>query len=336
MNDTSRPCLCVLFNHPFPDNIPILERIHRRRFPVIKYIIPFVHIPSNPDVITVYRGSFTHNAFVTDAYERLKDIDCSHYVFIQDDVLLNPAVNAENLADVLGVGRRDGYISVMQPLDTDVGRSEFFPGVLWRWFYPRNLLSGTGVDAARTILKYLPPIDVAAERMKKYNLPAEARFILTEQTLSASRFHRMEFFGSEDLSLQRQFVDSFLKLLFDSAPDKSTASIPYPLVFTAWAADFYVIPHYALNSFCHISGLLAAIGVFVELAVATAMILSIDNIRSAAENELMLKWGDGTPLDIVATLEQMASTVKFIAAHPAKLSQFAGREDEIDRLFGHV
>jgi len=45
------PCLCIVFNHPFPKNIPLPEKLYRTRFQKIEYIMPFYRDPTISDLI---------------------------------------------------------------------------------------------------------------------------------------------------------------------------------------------------------------------------------------------------------------------------------------------
>jgi hypothetical protein len=72
---TNKLCLCVLFNHPFVENIPVIQKLYGERFSYIRYLVPLKKV-NRVDVITVYRGSFSHNGYITDAKQQLDEIDC--------------------------------------------------------------------------------------------------------------------------------------------------------------------------------------------------------------------------------------------------------------------
>ena len=165
-----KSCLCVIFNHYFPGNIPALRRLYAGRFSHVRFIQPMLQ-SSDPDVITVYRGSFTHGAYVSDSLGVLTPLDCERYIFIHDDVLLSPGVNEANIDEVFSIQGGDAFIGGFKSSEPeDIGRWGYWPGTLWRMLNPRNLLSGTGVDSWHAAKMALPPAEDALRRVQKLGL----------------------------------------------------------------------------------------------------------------------------------------------------------------------
>lgn len=327
-------CLCIVFNHPFPDNIDLLEKIYRHRFPDIRYLIPFHRDPNNPDVIPVYRGSYVHQGFATDASFYLREVECSHYVFLQDDVLLNPRLTANNILSRLEVGPAEGFINQMSSVKLDAGGWHWILGILWKLFYPRNQLSGTGVDSIDTIFKYLPNLDQAFGIMSRYgiDLPVITR---NETSLSDTSVVRdIPYFGTRDSTMVRQMNQLVMDSLFATAPDPSRIEIPYPFAMSAWGADFFIVPKNAFEMYQHYSGVLAAAGTFAEISVATSLALTACNVVTAAGKPYKFDWI--WTADRERQAEELALKLgdpDMIAVHPVKLSLLKNDPLLLSRIF---
>ena len=51
--------------------------------------MPFYDGADN-DVIPVYESSYQFQGYFIQAYDKLKNIPCTHYLFIGDDLIINP------------------------------------------------------------------------------------------------------------------------------------------------------------------------------------------------------------------------------------------------------
>lgn len=108
-------CLVIVFNHKFEKNIEILEEIYRNRFKNIFFLMPFYE-GNNPKIIPVYESSYNFQGYFTQAFSRYYNPRFTHYVFIADDMLLNPAINANNILNTLELDNDSGYIQDLVPL----------------------------------------------------------------------------------------------------------------------------------------------------------------------------------------------------------------------------
>lgn len=327
-------CLCIVFNHAFPANIEVLERIYRHRFAAIRYIMPFHRDRDNADLITVYRGSYQHEGFVTDAYGELKDVDCTHFIFMQDDVLLNPAYDERNLAERLKLGPGSGFITQVGPLTRDIASWHWLPGILWRLFYPRNLLSGSGVDSLQEILRHLPSVDQARKVMSAYGISDP---VITGSANSlkdpSSVFHNIPHFGTTDSHLVEPLNELVVNSLFSTAPSDGEITIPYPFALTAWGADFFVVPKTSLHSYQHYCGVMAGASIFAEIAVGTALLLTVERVETANSvgGKFEWDWSESRADNGLALLEHLQDP-DMIAVHPVKLSALAKDTSAIERI----
>src|ERR1017187_1011042 len=90
--------LIIIYNHRFDDNIEKLEKIYRDRFSTIFHLVPF-YDGDLTNVIPVFERSYYFHGYIPQALRILKKINCSHYFFVSDDVLLHPSINENNVLD---------------------------------------------------------------------------------------------------------------------------------------------------------------------------------------------------------------------------------------------
>lgn len=193
-------CLCVLFTHPYPANLPLLRKIYQGRFSHVRFLMPLVR-SAEEDVLTVYRGSYAHHSYLGDHWQELRTLACAYYVLIQDDVLLSPWVDEHNILDALGIrGLAEGSIGTILPMPADVGEWQHPAGSLWRMLRPGNVVSGTGTESLATVLAQLPPADEAARLAAAHGVPPTTTFSYTERTLAPEHHlpHHRLFDGEEE------------------------------------------------------------------------------------------------------------------------------------------
>lgn len=320
-HDQQGVCLCVVFNHPYTRNLPLLRRMYEGRFRTIRFLMP-LQLCDDADVITVYRGSFSHNAYAVDAWPQLRELPCSHYLFVHDDVLLHPALDENNLLDTLEIETpREGYMPHLQRVPQDIGEWGHFAGPLWRLLHPRNFLSGTGVDSLSTVLAQLPPADAALKKLAPYGAKRETVVRRTEQSDQNPRgLKNFAFFGDRTVQQNDAFRRAYLEMLFaGDGEGESELVVPYPLLVSGPTADFCVVPKAGMPQYVHVSGVLAAAGLFVEVAAPTALALACDRVRSGRDTALRFIW-ELASVDAREVLHQMREDPDLVAAHPVKLS----------------
>jgi hypothetical protein len=256
----SRVAAIFLFNHKFERNVPRLEEIYGSRFSTRKYIMPFA-TSDDSRVIPVLESSYTFSGHLAQARLNLIDPAITHYVVISDDLIVNPAINEHNIVEQLGLGDRYGYIKSLASLD----------GVRYRWW--RALEVANAFRRAAHYFDYaaeLPPANDARARFEQMGIEfpkpsprslRECRFALTKMLTS----------------LDRRDVPTIL-----TQQGKASA---YP--FLVGYADFLVIPGYSIEQFLHYCGVFAALNVFSEVAVPTALALAAEHVVTELElNEM--------------------------------------------------
>lgn len=305
----SEVCLCIIFNHKFNKNIPLLEKIYGSRFDDLYYIVPFnmdlIEGIDSSRVISVFETSYCFQGYITQAYKVIKSSKYSHYIFIGDDQILNPNLNQNNIIESLGLEDADSYIKEIIPY------GEMYKGSLKdqsnKLF---NILSAFRINVGVSYKSEIPSYDEACRRCKNHGL-------------SVSQKMPIKFF------MQKGYLSpKHLPLTLVALGINKGRRLPYPL-FKAYS-DMIVINRESMDEFCRLSGVFAAMGIFVETAIPLAMVLACKSIK--LEKNLnkwhgVENWDDAIP----AFEEKYHNNLEYlfknfeedvIYFHPVKLSKW--------------
>lgn len=237
-------CFVVVYNHRYEDNIEKIEKIYKYRFSNIFHLMPFYR-GNKKNVIPVYESSeFFQGYFAQGSYRFIKP-NFSHYVFIADDLLLNPDINENNLLKLLKLTSRKGYVKSLRLLET----------ISFQWVHL--------IDSLRPFSK------------KRYiNYESELPAACSNGRLQWNQLQGLSFFS-------RNFVQSLIYMI----QHRDHLNLPYPL-FMGYS-DFVVVPSCSIREFCHLCGVFAAMGVFVETAIPTIFMLCVNKI--VCESDIVMK-----------------------------------------------
>ena len=300
MTKDLRFCLVVVFNHRFERNLPVLRALYRGRFSTVRFLVPFYR-GDDPDVLPVFASSATFQGYFAQAQSWLSGEGFSHYVFIADDLLLDPQINETNLAHVLRLAPGTGYIKSLVP----------FSSLCSSWAY---------FDLTLRALDFTYFINAREE------LPARG------EALSRLAGHGMTFrpLGWRNLAAGKgAFWQRTRDLLAAAFLVRTRRELAYPLVMGY--ADLLIVPSNGLAEFCHLCGVFAAMNIFVECAAPTALALAVPDLRF--ESDLAVRglelWSDA---DRIAFRDRYSARLDEVTArfpgdtlyvHPIKLSQWA-------------
>ncbi|WP_343246827.1 hypothetical protein [Diplocloster hominis] len=250
----SKVCLVIVFNHKYNRNIPILEKLYHDRFHAIYYIVPFnqekVAGIQEEKIIPVYETSYCFQGYFAQAYRRIKNDEYSHYIIIGDDQILNPKLNENNILSELNLGENESFIKNITPYGNSVGDQS-------NKFYA--IISAFRINTGVSYKNEIPSYDEAVNKCRQHGLKVQKKFPL-------SFFLHKGFLGPKHIMLT----------LFVLAMNKGR-KLPYPL-FKSYA-DMLVIDKSSMDEFCRLSGVFAAMGIFVETAVPVAMVLACNSIK---------------------------------------------------------
>jgi len=294
-------CLVFIFNHKYDQNIKKLESIYGRRFENIFHLVPF-YDGNEPNVIPVYDNSFKFQGYIAQAYARIFDPKYSHYVFVGDDLLLNPRINADNLTRELNLRDNSGYIKSLTVLSDQS----------FEWPHLLPVLEAFGNIRGVEYEREIPDKAEAFERLRRHGYTARP-----------FGFRNMR--GGNGYRYDRKQIIAAGRFLLKNYRDRS---LRYPLLVAY--SDFTVIPANALQQFCQLCGVFSAMNMFVEVAIPTAMVLSCDHIVEEKDttwrglevwgneyNELMKRQRASEFKDVLDSFGEHQ-----LYLHPVKLSQW--------------
>lgn len=238
-----------LFNNRFERVLPTLDRLYADRFPRRRFIMPFATV-DRPDVIGVQESGWYFSGHLAQAAPSFMAPDVTHYVVISDDLFVNPALDARNLIDALGLGPRTGWIKGLAPVDALRHR--------WEWS------ADAAFEARRMTItdlwQQLPPVAEAQARLARLGLDVALR---GPRGLAEWRW------GVTDLPRRSRAIAVKYWAMWGKPA-------PYPLL--SGYADFLVVPAHAMPEFARLCGLFAAMNIFAEVAVPTALALACDDL----------------------------------------------------------
>lgn len=321
-----KPCLVIVFNHKFDRNIEVLERLYSPRFEHIYFLVPF-YTGNNPRVIPVYESSYYFQGYFAQGCETFYRPEFTHYFFIGDDLVLNPAVNEHNYAAQLGLDAATSYLPDLKALHehaasltlpgTDLAApthwNHTFQGVT---FYHNR--SGTEARAE------LPSRDEALRQLAVHGVHSRP---LTYRNV----FGPLNLLGS-----MQQATSTFKNLWtyyvtwrrFKARGKLNQLELEYPLGYSY--SDIAVVSAEVIKPFCHLCGVFSAMGLFVEMAVPTALMLAGGPIQTDATSPLK-----GKPLWLLPDIDAQGQRYGYRLAdlladfppgqlyhHPVKLSKW--------------
>ncbi len=125
----------IIYNHKYPQNVPIINHIYGDRFSHIYHLMPFYQRPGGErgdkkeeqNIIPVYDNSHYFQGYVAHGLHHYYQEDAPHYIFIADDLMLDPLINESNYTDYFNLSENSGFIEALIYLD-----HIFAPGT---WLY---------------------------------------------------------------------------------------------------------------------------------------------------------------------------------------------------------
>jgi hypothetical protein len=234
--DEVEVCLCIMFNHKYETNVPILREIYGSRFSKIVFLMPFYR-GTEPDILPYYANSFYFQLCVTQNIRALQAINAKHYVFIADDLILNPEINERNVIVSLRAGVDTVSIPWVANLTGEAGSA-------WtrRLDIAKIHTNAVGVEW-KTLL---PPYAKMVERIQKVGVP-----------------HRVDI---------THFCDELIRL-GHKLPENRPLIIDPPYPCLAAYSDIFVVPGIFLEDFAHYSGVTGAMKLFAEVAIPTVSLM---------------------------------------------------------------
>lgn len=319
------PCLVILFNHKYDKNIETLERLYSPRFRNIFFLVPF-YTGTKPNVIPVYESSYYFQGYFAQGLSTFYRPEFTHYLFIGDDLILNPSLTEKNYSQLIGLDVTTSYIPDLKPLH-EVAKSLYIPGGDEKQAFWSHTFQGVTFYANRSGSETRPELPTANEAAKR----------LAEYGVHVQPLSYFNVFGPISLRSSWQQPTRTLKSLwkyyvtwrrFKVPGQPGQLQLEYPLAYSY--SDIVIVAATSIKEFCHLCGVFSAMGLFVEMAVPTALALCGATIKTDGQ-ALM----SGKPVWLPADIEELGLKYAYNLAalmadfpaqqlyhHPVKLSKW--------------
>jgi hypothetical protein len=301
--------LCVIFNHPFKEQIPLLRELYGRRFDKLLFLHPLDRAAAASDVYVAYGGGFTFDIMIVSARERILQAfaDCDVVLFAHNDLLLSPEILAQTFAMQYRVVPGTILTAGVGHLSSALNTWSWSFRAAINWLMPRALFAG-GADAARA---FLPSRDEAQARARALGL-SDTTMLLPASEAELAKLPPIFRAVHESIFVQ-QTADGSLE----------PVDLGYPL-FTGYS-DFFAIPVPLLADWFGNLGPLSAMLIFAEVAIPTAHVLTAKRLISLQDlgRSGQMLWGAqrGTIDDIQWVADRFDKGDVFI--HPMKFNTFS-------------
>ena len=305
-------CLVIIFNHRFDKNLPLLRKIYGERFSNIRFLMPF-YDGTDADVIPVYESSHQFQGYFIQAYEKLKDIPCSHYLFIGDDLIIHPYFNEINFTTQLNLHDKKFLGLPFTPLNSP---NKF------RWYWT----AGSSKPFYNDSTSWKDSLYSYDEAIAKFN---EFFGVKYKEVYEADFFGNPNEPGSTVLGSWRK-PEGFLNVVnYFVMTNRNSLKIPYPMAGDGVCSDIFCIAKESLFEFSRLCGIFSAMNLFVEIATPTATVLTFkrEEVLFFPKDFGLILWGnDRTAFeniynnDFARLYNEWREDLLFI--HPVKLSRW--------------
>ncbi len=298
---TWNPCLVHVFNHRFEKNIAKLRLLYEGRFPANRFLVPY-YAGNDEDVIRVESGSYCFQAYFPQGLARYFDPAFTHYVFLADDLLLNPSLNVETLDKALRVTAGSAYIKSLRALGE--------ASLSWapHLFGARGCFHSDQFDWASE----LPSRTAAERRFADHGLP-----------MRPVTWRNLRGFDGR-WRLYPKFFRQVVRLM------RARGRIEFPYPAAMGYSDLVVVPADRIHEFCRVCSVFASMHLFAEVAIPTALVLTCDEIvheaRTAVHGVELWDTAEVAALrerhggSLARLVGQLGGDTLYV--HPVKLSQW--------------
>ncbi len=296
--------LLVVYNHRYDKNVERIEQLYKGKFSYIYHLMPFYD--GNVDnVIPVYASSFHFQSYIAQAYQHIKKNGFTHYFMVADDMIINPAINENNLFSFTGIREDQCFITNLRNV---LNKKDF-------WNYMFEAYKYNPYPKGTEIRNILPQYSDAKEKLlsQGFSLSDSDTITMVRSVLFFAKRKRL------------RVMKKAIKAIF--GPKKTR----YPLI-AGWS-DIVLVTDSVMPQFCTYCGAFGATNLFVEIALPTALALCTNQITTG--NKLSLKYirllyqlPEKEQQDFYNKYEYSLSKLiqeypqDFFFIHPIKLSQW--------------
>ncbi len=304
----SRVVLVVIYNHRFDANVDRIERIYAGRFSHIYHLMPF-YDGDRSNVVPVYGSSYHFHGFVAQGLRAYRRPEAEHYLFVADDLLLNPAINEDNCQAHLQLRAGTCYLP---------GFYQYHTITCGVWERVEEAVTWNPYTLGLQPEGLLPPYGEALAKLRAHGFD-----------LRPLRFSQIWDLPHDLVGwcrLLRRRPGLLLRACW-SGLRRKRYFLAYPLI--GGYADIFAVSAEAMARFAQYCGLLAAQRLFVEHAVPTAMVLAADKVST--DRLLQLRGKALWTAEDLAELDRYHASLRalltdfpagYLYLHPIKLSRW--------------
>lgn len=352
IDDMKKICVLVIYNHNYEKNIAKVRELLGKSFSHIYQIMPFYQ-GTEPDVISVYENSYRFSGYIAQALAKIPHVESySHFLVTADDIILHPDFNEDNLIEKLGLDDETAYITRANMMDDK--KIYTWPRCAYSYY---NLLR---IAPSCEPWKHLPSPEQARELCRHHGFDCErgvhqapfsaycmnsdageiigglikpttrkaglrglrSAAVIFCSMLSTLVRDTLKPAGKKGSSWTRSFC--FWSQYF--VPRKSDDTLMYPLL--GGYSDLCIIPAGAMPKFAHYCGVMAAMNIFVELAIPTALHFACTKVKKEKDiaYKSILLWDNKAREELRirhhASLQELKQSwpADVFFYHPVKLS----------------
>ncbi len=265
--ETQKAALIFIFNHRYEQNVEKLRRIYQDRFSIMRFIVPFCD-DNNEEIIPVYESSYYFEGFFMQAFDKLMVLDVDYYLFIADDLILNPEINEYNFREFFNLpDSKRCYIN-------DINMLNSAGGIGWMHsMYSSLPFFSKGILWQRELPSY-------EDALKKFEEFFGEKY--------KEKYDEQFFYIRDDIDK----VNTLIQTFYDN--NNHSFDIPYPMA--KGYSDVLILEKQCFKSFSRLCGVFSAMDIFAEIAIPSAIVLLFnrDEISCLMDTEYIarLLWFD--------------------------------------------
>lgn len=304
----SNVALVVIYNHKYDDNIPIIDSVYQSRFSHVYHAVPFYQ-GGHDHVIPVQGNSFYFQGYVAQVLSRLAIQGFDHYIFVADDMILNPSINEKNYEQLFKIDANTCFLPGFIVLHE---RVKWWKRVEEAYHWSPKV---KGIELSKSDL---PLFDEAIFKFSKHNI-----------NFKPLKFHQVWEKPDSIKKLIKKVIRDplYFYRYLTKGIFKKNYNLPYPLVGSY--SDIFIINRKCVDLFAHYCRVFASTELFVELAIPTAMAFSTEQISTESNMDLRGRalWSK-TDLESLDAFNNSLSDLlhrfpsNYLYLHPVKLSKW--------------
>ena len=310
--------LIIIYNHKYDQNIPALEELYGERFSNIYHLVPF-YSGTKKNVIPVYENSFYFHGYIAQGLRDFYETTYQHYLFIGDDLFLNPVINESNYTNHFKLNRESCFFPGYQMLHEFNRDGKRWERVTEAFHYKPNNVYGLET------INEIPNYATAVKLFEGHGLSVEPlQYDQINTPVPKPKFNALR-------RLRRYYIEQARRFKHK----KKRFNTYYPLA--GGYSDIFVVSSSVIKKFSHYCGVFATEKLFVEFAIPTALILAAETIVQEKEMSLYGKalWSaeDFKYLDKYEYhLDKLHNNFpcELLYLHPIKLSRWKKQRHEVN------